>query len=85
MEPGGEEGRSKHNLECVDAEPLLALLEDVVEQGFIDCRLLARQARVQTQLLTLEQLVLGVHSANPHLLPLGKVCSAHAELCCSLT
>ena len=30
----------------------------------------------------LEELVLGVHRADPRLLPLGKVCSAHAELGC---
>ncbi len=38
VEPGGEEGHSESNLERVNNDTLLALLEDIAEQGFVDCR-----------------------------------------------
>ncbi len=81
-ELGGEEGRSKHNFERVNDEPLLLLLEEVAEQGFVDCRQLARPARVQGHLPALEELVVGVNCANPCPFPLGEVRSTHAELFC---
>ena len=81
-EPREQEVRTQDNHRHVDDEPLLTLLKDVVEQGLIDCRQLARQARVQGHLPALEELVLGVHCADPCPLPLGDVRSAHAELCC---
>ncbi len=64
-----EEGSTQLDIECVDDEPLLALLKDVVEQGFVDCRQLARQAWMGGHLLALKLLVLGVHFPNLHLLP----------------
>ena len=39
-------GRSKHIFDRVNDEPLLPLLKDIAEQGFIDCCQLARWARV---------------------------------------
>jgi hypothetical protein len=82
VELGGEKGRSKHNFDRVNDEPLLPLLEDVAEQGFVDCRQLARRARVQGHLPALEELVIGVNRADPCPFPLGDVRSAHAKLFC---
>ena len=65
----GEVGRTQYNLESVDEKPLLALLKDVAEQGFLDRTQLARRARMGGHLLALEQLVLGVHFPNLLLLP----------------
>ncbi len=43
-EPREQEGRMQDNLQCVNDEPLLMLLKDVMEQRFVDHCQLARQA-----------------------------------------
>jgi hypothetical protein len=68
-----EEGSIQRNNECVDDEPLLMLLEDVVEQGFVDCLQLARWARMGGRLLALKELVLGIHFPNLLLLSPRKI------------
>ena len=68
-ELGGEVGRTQHDAERVDDEPLLALLKDVAEQGFVDRVQLARRDRMGGHLLALKELVLGVHLPNLLLLP----------------
>ena len=68
------------DLERVDYLPLLALLEDVAEQGFVNRRQLARRARMMGgHLLALKELVLGIHLANLLLLP-RKIRRSHVKL-----
>ncbi len=73
---------SHHVTACVDDEPLLALLEDLAEQGFVDHRQLDRWARMGGHLLALKELVLGIHFPNLLLLPPRKIQRSHAKLAC---
>ena len=68
-ELGQEVGCPQCDTPRVDDNPLLAHLEDVAEQGFLDPLQLARQASNVHLLLAIKELVARIHLANLLRLP----------------
>jgi hypothetical protein len=59
-----DEGCPQRNRKSIDDNPLLAQLEDLVEQGFLNRLQLAEWASMACLLFALKELVARIHLAN---------------------
>ncbi len=75
-----DEGCSQRDLKSIDNDPLLAQLEDVAKQGFLDHLQLAEQASMALLLFALKELVARIHLADLLCLPPRKKRVANLQL-----